>query len=677
MENYIYFNNEYFLTKDHFTDKLREKLKLNGGKNLPEADNDELYDLYRQDVFSRFGLQKKDDIDKNGALADISQFFKLGEVIGLNIHKYLRINDINIPLCNSNKLSIDNGTLRNSEISKTNGSFTVNSLKLPSILLENADSQNHSFYFEYNIHRTANQRITPTLFFKDDTGTRKYETSSVVDLSTKHDDAIEFVIPLKDMLENGAGTYTLSYNNVELCNVRVPKVKLPLVEIRDDNGTSTYLSIKDNKSLLNEAGGIENLEQLKSFLTTLSAEEPTTNLLNLYLLIRYRYLEYWINDAEIKGKLQKILDDWENEGHTMTFNDLNIIFKRFKIQNKLLFNVSKYLTFEIKQIKSKGIIHIGAESNHYLKWGTKDYGTIGIIIQPKKEVIDWNLNYDFKFRVGENNLKGKNLSFNVSELGENGKYFKYEYDSSDFSDLHMGTYSLSLISKRETIKTGFSFTITGEVITLNLSKDVSMPMVGIRSDQVNFYISQTPITQQQLRTIAKLDPTGLLKFSLRKSVTAHSENNYYPATHIEVSDCDCINKCLNEQFKDYKFMNPTCRELDFALTNGFGGLSNAPQKNAYEKIQEVKRKHVTALNVYDLLENVYLNTSDSKVPWRGEAKVAIFGVSYYDEINLQNLQPTIIHYYSKSELRTDRILCALGYCPIMVPNATSQEGATV
>ena len=630
MGNSVSFNQRVFYSKDDFADFLRSKLE-NG--ELSEDDKDELVELYCQGAFELFGFQNNNEEFKSERLARISTFFNLENNIKLNIEDYLNIKEVTIPLLDGEIIK-DNTSL----------SFSAISLKLESIPTGAENPINYVISFKYLVKKTANEIVTPILFFYEgEKITREYKTESV-SLSCNRDGTIQFEIPLMDLIQNNSGTYILSCNESALCRVAVPKVKLPLG--RD---------------------GVASLEQFKDFLSTLNGE-PTKDLLFLYFFLRYHFLEYWINDEDIKNKIHNLLADWERKDHTITINDINSIFPLLGVENKLCFHIMDYIRIDMVDISfddPNSVIRTVAYHNHYIKWKCNGKGRISISISPKENVTNWNIEFEIGFRVGNKSLSGKPIAFNLNELEGKVKHFLFHFKCDDFSEQHIGTYALSLTSEQENIKTNCSFSITGQVIEFNLSNNVQLKMVGIMADSgEDFFIAQTPITQKQLHAIvcgAKESKYGDLKYSLAESVNAHKGDNY-PATHLTYGDCRMINSYLS-YLLDAFFCVPNCKHLLLVLSNGIS--NNTIDLDAImplKYISEVGQNHVTDLGIFDMLNNIYLHTDDYVTHVFSEDERIVFGASYNEEIHEVS---ELKHAYRESFLNYKSVV---GFSPIAYIN---------
>ena len=477
------------------------------------------------------------------------------------------------------------------------------------------------FTLYYNICKAIPQQLVPSLeFFSEGKLINSYSAvdNRQIDLNHKGTMSISFGIPSRDIFGQGTGYYIIKFGNSEFAKVEFPRCGLSI------------------------GNGIYSLSELRDFCNTLDGT-PSTDLLEFYKLIKSSALQYWLQDNNAEGEckkqiinsLSKILKD-----RRLNVNDINYVLEIVS-KRTISFSLYDYISIEIVNAKlfdSESIIRTVADHNHFIKWKSNSRGKIEIHIEPEEDfvdvadVLDWNLEFKIGLCVGDKHLQGKPISFNLSDLKDKGKHFDFYFECEDFSGQHMGTYPLSIVSGKERIKTDYSFSITGEIIDLKLPGGIPFPMVGIMYGEGNFYIAQTPITQEQFQVIAKNADSiyGDIKTALLKSVNAHEGKNY-PATHLTYHDCLDIVDYLEDVF-NHSFYIPNYKHLYAALCNGFSDESIKFNAKKYEHLLEVRNNHRTKLEVFDLLNNIYLHTTDTIFhPFRPDERIC-FGSTYF-EIN--------------------------------------------
>lgn len=477
-----------------------------------------------------------------------------------------------------------------------------------------------SFILNYDIRNAIPQKLAPSLeFYSEDKLVHSYLMSdnSHIDLSQKGKKSISFRIPTIDIFTQGAGYYVIKFGISEFAKVEFPRCGLPI------------------------NGGIYSFSELREFCDNLNGS-PTYELLSFYNILKRGELATWLQDNEEEGKYKEEIDESYRKikaEHPFRINDINSVLEIVS-KRTISFSLYDYISIEIVNAKlfdSESIIRAVADHNHFIKWKSNSRGKIEIHIEPEEDfvdvadVLDWNLEFKIGFCVGDKHLQGKPISFNLSDLKDKGKHFDFYFECEDFSGQHMGTYPLSIVSGKERIKTDYSFSITGEIIDLKLPGGIPFPMVGIMYGEGNFYIAQTPITQEQFQVIAKNADSiyGDIKTALLKSVNTHEGKNY-PATHLTYHDCLDIVDYLEDVF-NHSFYIPNYKLLYVALCNGFRDESIKNNKlKKHEHILEVRNNHRTKLEVFDLLNNIYLHTTDTiSHLFRPDERIC-FGSTYFE-----------------------------------------------
>lgn len=627
----VYFNQRYYFDKEELGRYIIENI-LSSKEDSPEITSrkEELFDLYRSGRFERFCGLKPTETELIPALQAIKECFGLSTNFTINFGSYCSITGIDINLSNNLDESIEIRQL-------SQDSFNVSPYSLSLDTIQNGIA---TFRFHYDVHKIVTQTLDLSLrYFLNEQFLHKYTSTAgeLIDLSQKGGNSISFEIPMKDIISQNEGYYFLMHGAFVIASVRFPRCGLPV------------------------SGGIYSFPKLQEFCRKLDGS-PTNDLLSFYKIINSGILDAWLQDNQEEGECKKKISECVGRIRTkgqFKINDINSILQVVS-QRAVSFPLLDYIN--IVQVDTRiddpdSLIRTDASHNHFIKWKSNSGGKISIYIRPKENVLNWNLDFNLVFFVGGKRLNGGPISFNLSNF-EDGEYcFEFYFKCDDFSKQHMGTYQLSIMSGRECIKTDCSFSITGEIIDLKLPGNVSFPMVGIMYDKGNFYIAQTPITQEQLCVIVNEDKNpiyGDIKSALLKSVDTLKGKNY-PATHLTFYDCFEIMIYLRDLFHK-TFYIPSYQKLLTALCNGFCDESvNFDTTKKHKQILEVRKNHSTKLGVFDLLNNIYLYTSDTiSHVFKSDGRV-VFGSTYFqiDNITKRELCEEDIDDYSY-----------FGFCPI-------------
>lgn len=619
MTNPLRFKGEYFFTKEKLTEKLKEDLEDNGGENLPEADNVELYELYCQNLFERFGLSYDENKDRNEVLADISVLFEIGKVLRLNVSEYIGIERIEIPLLS--------GEIKRTSISTF--SFISPALKKDFVNICDIESLKCPFSFEYKTLKTANQIVNPTLsFIENNKEVTVYKSSKEINLSNRQEEVINFNIPIKDIIINSSGVFLLSCSGSELCKVVIPKIKLPLG--RD---------------------GIQTYEDFIEFINSLSGK-PSDDLINFYELTKNRILELWLNDKGIVVK--ELLDNWKTEGYDMALNDLNHVLRLLGFNKELKFQMRDFFLIEDTEVNSDGYYSKTRIDCSFI-WNS--YTKVDIIFKINPLFI-LNINFNLEIIIGGIPLKER-LMFNLREIVATGSPIICSFNSSAFCKRSMGKYQIQISNGKNDIvwETQYSIIITGERIKL---KD-DIVMIGIFNDRLHgpFYIAETPLSQRQLIRLIGGNNEEELMSALKKSRSEIGDNEKLPVTFLSYSCCQRIISILNEANQSFIFSIPVWYDLETAL---FDNIDENDKKKEMVKVKNELQcvgSNPTKLGVCDLFGNVFLQTSGDFGVW-GNKKI-LFGRTHYD---VKNKYIKYTEEYRESEFFKYESIT--GFCPIMI-----------